>query len=417
MKLNTKMISLFLSGCMLAGTAPLYAQMRTNKGLKKGVNLAINITDKKKDPPRTYLNLGLISNYPCLTGIGINAISSITHYHSKGFQVAGITNVTGLNVAGFQLSGIANVTGKNTQGIAIAGLMNVTGNSMSGISLSALGNVAGLNQNGISISGLITIAGRNSSGINVAGLANVTRRTQEGVVLAGLMNVAGESMNGIQLTSLLNVAGSKNNGVQLAALGNIAVENRGLQLGIANYGDQNRGLQAGIANISSQTSKGLQLGILNISQDSTAHQIGCININPHTHVQMIISGGNLNKVNVAVRFKNRHTYTEWGAGAFYLDLDRKLSASAFYRGGVYCSLLPRLELSADAGFYHIETLDNKNDGLPARLYALQPRINLEYRLGRKIGIFASGGYSWTREYAHSGIFDHKATFEAGVVLF
>lgn len=417
MKLNTKMISLFLSGCMLAGTAPLYAQMRTNKGLKKGVNLAINITDKKKDPPRTYLNLGLISNYPCLTGVGINAISSITHYHSKGFQVAGITNVTGLNVAGFQLSGIANVTGKNTQGIAIAGLMNVTGNSMSGISLSALGNVAGLNQNGISISGLITIAGRNSSGINVAGLANVTRRTQEGVVLAGLMNVAGESMNGIQLTSLLNVAGSKNNGVQLAALGNIAVENRGLQLGIANYGDQNRGLQAGIANISSQTGKGLQLGILNISQDSTAHQIGCININPHTHVQMIISGGNLNKVNVAVRFKNRHTYTEWGAGAFYLDLDRKLSASAFYRGGVYCSLLPRLELSADAGFYHIETLDNKNDGLPARLYALQPRINLEYRLGRKIGIFASGGYSWTREYGHSGIFDHKATFEAGVVLF
>lgn len=417
MKLNTKMISLFLSGCMLAGTAPLYAQMRTNKGLKKGVNLAINITDKKKDPPRIYLNLGLISNYPCLTGIGINAISSITHYHSKGFQVAGITNVTGLNVAGFQLSGIANVTGKNTQGIAIAGLMNVTGNSMSGISLSALGNVAGLNQNGISISGLITIAGRNSSGINVAGLANVTRRTQEGVVLAGLMNVAGESMNGIQLTSLLNVAGSKNNGVQLAALGNIAVENRGLQLGIANYGDQNRGLQAGIANISSQTGKGLQLGILNISQDSTAHQIGCININPHTHVQMIISGGNLNKVNVAVRFKNRHTYTEWGAGAFYLDLDRKLSASAFYRGGVYCSLLPRLELSADAGFYHIETLDNKNDGLPARLYALQPRINLEYRLGRKIGIFASGGYSWTREYGHSGIFDHKATFEAGVVLF
>lgn len=417
MKLNTKMISLFLSGCMLAGTAPLYAQMRTNKGLKKGVNLAINITDKKKDPSRTYLNLGLISNYPCLTGVGINAISSITHYHSKGFQVAGITNVTGLNVAGFQLSGIANVTGKNTQGIAIAGLMNVTGNSMSGISLSALGNVAGLNQNGISISGLITIAGRNSSGINVAGLANVTRRTQEGVVLAGLMNVAGESMNGIQLTSLLNVAGSKNNGVQLAALGNIAVENRGLQLGIANYGDQNRGLQAGIANISSQTGKGLQLGILNISQDSTAHQIGCININPHTHVQMIISGGNLNKVNVAVRFKNRHTYTEWGAGAFYLDLDRKLSASAFYRGGVYCSLLPRLELSADAGFYHIETLDNKNDGLPARLYALQPRINLEYRLGRKIGIFASGGYSWTREYGHSGIFDHKATFEAGVVLF
>ena len=133
MKLSTKMISVFLSGCILAGTTPLYAQTRNNKGLKKGANLAINITNKKKDPPRTYVNLGLISNYPCLTGLGINAISSITHYHSKGFQVAGITNVTGLNAAGFQLSGIANVTGKNTQGVTIAGLMNVTGNSMSGI--------------------------------------------------------------------------------------------------------------------------------------------------------------------------------------------------------------------------------------------------------------------------------------------
>ena len=78
---------------------------------------------------------------------------------------------------------------------------------------------------------------------------------------------------------------------------------------------------------------------------------------------------------------------------------------------------PRLELSADAGFYHIETLDNKNQGIPARLYALQPRINVEYRIGSKLGIFASGGYSWTRQYGHSSMFDHKATFEAGIVLF
>ena len=146
------MISMFLSGCLLAGTTPFYAQVRNNKGLKKGVNLAVNITNKKKEPPRTYVNLGLISNYPCLNGVGLNVISSITHYHSQGFQVAGITNVTGLNATGFQFSGIANVTGKNTKGIAIAGLMNVNGISMSGLGLSALGNVAGLNENVISIS-------------------------------------------------------------------------------------------------------------------------------------------------------------------------------------------------------------------------------------------------------------------------
>lgn len=417
MKLNTKLISMFLSGCLLTGTMPFYAQTRSNKGLKKGVNLAANITNKKKDPPRTYLNLGLISNYSCLNGVGINAISSITHYHSIGFQVAGITNVTGLNASGFQLSGIANVTGKDTKGVTLAGLMNVTGNSSSGIAVSAIGNVAGLDAKGIFIGGLITIAGRNSSGVHFAGLANVTKKTQKGVFIGGLMNVSGETLKGVQLTSLLNVAGTQNKGLQLAALGNIAVDNRGMQLGITNYGEQNNGLQAGLANVSAKTAKGLQLGIVNISQDSTAHQIGCINITPHTKYQMIISGGNLNKVNLAIRFKNRHTYTELGGGAFYLNSDYKASVSAFYRGGLYCSLLPRLELSADAGFYHIETLDNKNQGIPARLYALQPRINVEYRIGSKSGIFASGGYSWTRQYGHSSMFAHKATFEAGIVLF
>lgn len=417
MKLSTRLISMFLSGCLLAGTMPFYAQTRSNKGLKKGANLAVNITNKEKDPPRTYLNLGLISNYSCLNGLGINAISSITHYHSFGFQLAGITNVTGLNASGFQLSGIANVTGKDTKGITLAGLMNVTGNSSSGIAASAIGNVAGLDANGVFVSGLVTIAGRNSAGLHFAGLANVTKKTQKGVLAGGLMNVAGESLKGVQLTTLLNVAGSQNKGLQLAALGNIAVENRGMQLGITNYGEQNAGLQAGIANIAAKTTKGLQLGIVNVSQDSTAHQIGCVNLTPHTKIQMIVSSSNLNKINLGVRFKNKHTYTEFGGGAFYLDSDYKPSVSAFYRGGIYYSLFPQLELSADAGFYHIETLDNKNQGIPARLYALQPRINLEYRIGRKLGVFASGGYSWTRQYGHSGLFDHKTTFEAGIVLF
>ena len=81
MKLNTIMISMFLSGCLLAGTTPFYAQVRNNKGLKKGVNLAVNITNKKKEPPRTYVNLGLISNYPCLNGIGRDNCLSAQDLH------------------------------------------------------------------------------------------------------------------------------------------------------------------------------------------------------------------------------------------------------------------------------------------------------------------------------------------------
>ena len=69
------------------------------------------------------------------------------------------------------------------------------------------------------------------------------------------------------------------------------------------------------------------------------------------------------------------------------------------------------------GFYHIETLDNKHKGYPARAYALQPRLNLEFRITKKLGIFASGGYAWTRPYSKGHALDHKGTFEAGIVLF
>ena len=98
-------------------------------------------------------------------------------------------------------------------------------------------------------------------------------------------------------------------------------------------------------------------------------------------------------------------------------MDKEFSVSGFYRAGVHYPLTSRLDLSTDLGFYHIETLDNKHDGYPARLYALQPRVNLEYSITRRIGIFASGGYEWMRQYQGKGKFDDKGVFEVGLVLF
>jgi len=51
------------------------------------------------------------------------------------------------------------------------------------------------------------------------------------------------------------------------------------------------------------------------------------------------------------------------------------------------------------------------------MYALEPRVNLEYSITRKFGIFASGGYGWTRTYKGSHAFDDKGVFEVGMVLF
>lgn len=413
---HSKAIALFLAtGFLLTGTMPLKAQQR--KGLKKGPNVSLNITNPKKDPPRTYFNLGLFSNFAQLNGVGINAISSIVHHNVHGIQVSGLANVTGLNASGLQISGLANVTGKNLNGAALSGLMNVSGKNLKGLQISALGNISGENMTGLSISGLINLGGQQINGLQLAGLANISGKSQKGMAIGGLMNATGESSSGIQLTSLLNVAGKQNKGLQLAALGNVSVCNKGMQLGMINFGTENKGLQIGLSNICHTGKKGLQIGLVNISKDSTAHQIGCINIRPTTRIQMLISGGNDNKFSLGVRFKNRYTYTIWGIGAYSLGMDRKLSLSGFYRAGLYYPILPKLEISGDIGFQHIETMDNKNEGYPARMYALQPRINLEYSLTRHLGFFASGGYNWTRTYQGNHLYGHKGTFEAGIVLF
>lgn len=416
MKLNTQLISLFLLGAALTGTNETYATKP--KGLKKGPNVAIHITDKKKFPPQTYFDLGLLTNQASLQGLGINVISSITHHQTKGVQIAGITNVTGLNVSGVQVAGIANVTGKNSNGVILSGLMNVNGGAAKGFQFSGIGNVTNGSTKGIFLGGLINLSGRSSGGMQIAGLANINSQHYAGVSVGGLMNVNGNNTKGLQLTSLLNVAGESNKGVQLAGLGNVTVANKGVQASIANYSVQNTGLQIGISNVETQGGKGLQVGMVNISQDTAkAHQIGLVNWNPRTRTQLIVSGGNLNKVSVAVRFKNRYTYTQIGSGAYYFDTNQKFSLSTFYRAGAYCRLFSKLEIGADMGYYHIETFKNKDNGYPARLYALQPRLNLEYAISKKFGVFVSGGYSWTRRYGHSGNFDRQTTFEAGIVLF
>lgn len=49
----------------------------------------------------------------------------------------------------------------------------------------------------------------------------------------------------------------------------------------------------------------------------------------------------------------------------------------------------------------METFGNKHNGIPARLYALQGRINLEMQLTQKLGIFATGGYGIDKQYGKS----------------
>ncbi len=77
-------------------------------------------------------------------------------------------------------------------------------------------------------------------------------------------------------------------------------------------------------------------------------------------------------------------------------------------------MTPRLSLSGDIGFYHVETFSRNNSEKPERLYSLQARINADYQLGRHFGAFASVGWGLTRYYDRNETFRNRPLAEVGL---
>lgn len=378
---------LILTAALLMAAICLPAQNKSG-----GINLSLwkkASTQRADSTQITYLNLGLFSNMNRLNGVGINAFGSVVQRNMNGVQFSGLANLVGGSMRGLQIGGISNVNGNNLAGVSISGLVNISGNQAKGVLITGLTNIAGDNTGGVMISGIINVTGNKASGVQLAGLANVTGEKFSGVMASGLLNVVGKTLNGIQLSGLANVVGGQLNGVQ-AGLFNYATNARGLQLGLVNY----------------------------YKDEMKGFQLGLVNANPETKVQMMVFGGNSTKLNVGVRFKNKLFYTILGGGTHYLDFGDKFSAAAFYRAGLELPLYKNLFISGDLGYQHIETFKNKDYiDVPARLYALQARLNLEYRFTKKFGIFATGGYGGSRYYNKNKGYDKGVIAEAGVVLF
>lgn len=428
MKINARIAAMLLSGACLA--APALAQ---RDKLKHTPNISLNISVRKDSVRTTYLNVGLLTNIHRLKGIGINVVSSIVQGDMAGFQLSGLASITGKDASGFQLGGIANVTGGNANGVMLGGLMNVAGGKTNGIQISGLGNITGNASSGITVGGLMNVTGNQARGIQIGGLANIAGDGQNGLAIGGLMNVSGKELNGLQVSSLLNVSGGKTKGIQTAAIGNVGIdvsgmqlaavgniatkEIKGVQFALGNYAGMVNGAQIGLLNLCRGKVKGVQIGIINHSKDTTAHKVGLVNIDPKTRMQMLLFAGNVGKLNAAVRFKNRRTYSMLGIGTHYLGLNDKFSGCVFYRTGLHFLLAKKVEISGDLGYCHIENFENEDAETPKRMYSLQGRINLECRIAHRLGLFASGGYGITRYYDKNKSYEKKPIIELGVVLF
>ena len=246
-------------------------------------------------------------------------------------------------------------------------------------------------------------------------ISSVATDGGHGVQLSGFSNTSAHKFNGLQLGAVSNITTGMDKGVQLSGLLNVSpAMQRGLQFATINFADSLNGAQVGVLNIARKRPKGWQVGIVNLSYDSIGHKIGLVNINPMTDIDIMLYGGSSTKANLAMRYRNKYTYSIWGVGTHFMGLDSKFSGALFYRLGLYKQLSPKWSVSGDLGYYHVETFSKENSVKPERLYSLQARINADYRINEKYGAFVSAGWGLTRYYDRNETYRNRPLVELGL---
>ncbi|MBQ1827988.1 MAG: DUF3943 domain-containing protein [Prevotella sp.] len=253
--------------------------------------------------------------------------------------------------------------------------------------------------------------------VQVGVISSVATDGGHGVQLSVVSNAVSHRFDGLQLSIINNIIQGMNQGVQLSALLNVSSSMmRGAQIGAFNYADSLNGAQVGLFNVARKRPKGWQIGLVNLSYDSIGHKIGLINVNPMTDIDLMVYGGSSTKVNVATRYRNKSTYNIFGVGTHFMGLDSKFSGALFYRLGQYWKLTPKLSISGDIGYYHVETFRKNSNDAPERLYSLQARINADYQLTKRLGVFASAGWGVTRYYNRNETYRNRPLVELGMTL-
>ena len=276
---------------------------------------------------------------------------------------------------------------------------------------------------------LISPAAAQKFPVGIVSVLDTTKSVQFGVIssvaadggrgfqFGGVSNVSGHKFSGFQLGGVSNVTNGMDGGLQLSGILNVSSSMmRGWQLGAVNYADSLRGAQIGVLNVARKRPGGWQIGIVNVSYDSIGHKIGLVNVNPMTKIDLMLYGGTSSKGNIAVRYRNRSTYSIIGVGTHFMGLDSKFSGALFYRLGQYFQLSPKWSLSGDIGFYHVETFERNSNDKPERLYSLQARINADYQISERLGAFASVGWGLTRYYDRNETYRNRPLFELGLTV-
>jgi len=363
---------------------PILAQQQKND---KRLNFDLSINDSKIKNDSTkinYFSLGLFCDKYNFKGIQLEFFGSADRNISQGIMISGLAGIAH-EMKGVQISGLNSVIMHRMKGLQMSAILNVAWRSISGLQISFIGNYT-----------------PRLNGLQFSAVNNIVSEKLNGVQFSGAVNMAVRAKRSLQFTSLVNVCQSTFSGVQIAA---------------TNFTDTLKGVQIGLVNVCARHSGGIQVGLMNWSHNSSVRTVGFVNVNPLTRIQMMLYGGNASKINMAVRFRNHAVYSIVGFGTPYLGMNEKFSGCLFYRKGLLFPISSKLEFGGDLGYYHIENFQNNNAYIPERMYSLQARMHLEFRLRTKMGLFASGGYSLTRYYDKNKFYEKKPIIEAGIILF
>lgn len=253
-------------------------------------------------------------------------------------------------------------------------------------------------------------------GVQLNAISNYAYNAK-GLQLTGFSNISSSPLRGIQLSGVTNIAMGVDKGMQLSGIHNISSGYmRGMQWGASNYAEELDGVQIGLLNTAQKHTKGWQVGLINYTKDTSGRKIGLVNVNPQTTIDWMVFGGTSSKLNGAIRFRNKSTYSILGVGTHYMGFDEKFSGAIFYRIGQFKQLSPKLSLSGDIGYYHIETFKKHSNDGPSQLFSIQARINADYQLSPRTALFASVGYGDTRYYYHELKYRHRMLAEAGLTF-
>ncbi len=243
---------------------------------------------------KDYNQLAQVSVWP---SVGTNA-----DYSEELTNTMSLNVFWGVNggVNGVEVGGFVNGIRKDVQGLQIAGIGNVVGGKVIGSQTAGIFNKVGGETIGFQAAGIVNL-NHDTKAIQVAGIGNQVEGKLEGIQIAGVFNITKEDSKATQAAGIVNW-NTANAKVQLAGLLNVAQDVDGQLSGLVNQARQ---------------VDGYQIGLINIADTVGVASVGLLNFIRKGYNTVEISGGDLLKSNLGVKFGSPRFYniiqigTQW----------------------------------------------------------------------------------------------------------